>query len=298
MRLDQMDIFQDDSQTQVIIRFLSEVGLHFDWQEQNYWYPQQLDQQLNPGQSYPYFIQFTIPNETIGMHNFRFDVNMSKLERRNWNGYASTNNYYWTTPELTSTVEDNQIRIQPFPRLSAFVSRSAHSNDAPVIDPIVNKITDWGFDPVTVGINVFTEFNNVPLEVRQQIIYSDCLIAIATKRDISAVTGLWKTLEWLHNEVGIAFGLEKPILVLRDYEVQVGGLPSIMPAWQIPFDVYNLQAIERDLARHMPTFRQEILNTKSRAFWKNIGKVSLPLLAGFAAGAVVGPGIARALRPV
>ncbi|HEY4672655.1 MAG TPA: hypothetical protein VIH03_00655, partial [Nitrososphaerales archaeon] len=80
---------------------------------------------------------------------------------------------------------------------------------------------------------------------------------------------------------------DKPIIVLRDYEVQLGGLPSSIPSWQIPFDTANLQAIKTDLSKKMQSFRSRIAEKKDKEFWDGVKRVALPAAVGFLVGAAV-----------
>ncbi len=117
-------------------------------------------------------------------------------------------------------------------------------------------IREWGFDTITVGIEVEVPEEEVPLRVREEIKRADALIAIATPRFGDALTGLWRTLEWLHGEVGIAFGVDKPLLILKDKRVSLGGLLSYLSgAGHIPyieFDPYNLEELKLKLSTVMP----------------------------------------------
>lgn len=269
---------------------LDEIRLRLDWQESG-WYDWEVGRTLGPNEHHYFSISFPIPADVIGVRNFYLGaVTRDVFPQFNLvsYGYQSQPSQNLGLPVFSETTEPGSLKIMPMPVYDAFVSRSVHHIDAPTVDPIVRTIEGWGFNPHTVGIDIFTDFANIPYAVRENIARSDCVIAIATKRDQSAITGLWKTLEWLHGEVGIAFGVDKPILVLRDYEVQLGGLPSSIPSWQIPFDVYNLQAVDRDLARRMPQFRKEIADKKSRDFWSGVAKVGVPLALGFFLGAALG----------
>lgn len=96
-----------------------------------------------------------------------------------------------------------------------FVSRGLRQEDKAIGDPIVEMIREWGFETVTVGIEVKVPEEQVIQKIREEIRKADALIAIATPRYIDALTGIWKTLEWLHAEVGIAFGIDKPLLIQK-----------------------------------------------------------------------------------
>jgi len=118
--------------------------------------------------------------------------------------------------------------VYPTPFYRVFVSRGLSVEDRAIGDPIVEIIREWGFETVTVGIEVKVPDNQVPQAVREEIRKADAVIAIATPRYLDALTGLWRTLEWHHGEVGIAFGIDKPLLILKDKRTSLGGLPSYL----------------------------------------------------------------------
>lgn len=126
----------------------------------------------------------------------------------------------------------------------------------------------------------------VPWKVREEIMKADGVVAIATPRYIDALTGLWRTLEWLHGEVGIAFGVDKPLLILRDRRVSIGGLPSYLDRAGYPsieFDPYALDELDSSLSRVMPGFREWIETKKKQDFFEAIKGV----LAAVGAVAIV-----------
>lgn len=267
--------------------WLDDIGIQYSWQN-NLWYPYDVNRCLNPKASRYFSIEFEVPSDILGTNTFHVGANARYcIPYQTWKGHDYVETSRWSEPEATWTAEPGYIKIAPYPKYSAFVSRSVSERDSSTIDPIVQSIEDWGFEIHTVGINLFTAPEDVPDYVREWILKSDCLIAVATKRDISAITGLWKTLEWLHGEVGIAFGVDKPILILRDYEVQLGGLPSSIPSWQIPFDIANLQAIKTDLSMKMPAFRSQIGESRKTKFWVNMKNVAIPVVVGFLAGTAI-----------
>lgn len=128
-------------------------------------------------------------------------------------------------------------------------------------------IREWGFETVTVGIEVKVPEEQVPVKVKEEIKKSEAVVAIATPRFLDALTGLWRTLEWCHNEVGIAFGIDKPLLILKDKRVSLAGLPYYLAKYEqaplIEFDPYNLDRLKARLSTIMPGFRDWI-ETKRR----------------------------------
>jgi hypothetical protein len=105
----------------------------------------------------------------------------------------------------------------------------------------------------------------------------------ATRRIKDIVTKTWKTLEWIHGEAGIAYGLDKPMILIRDKNVDVGGLPSYLvsssPQIELPFDPYDLMRLGNELSFVMPSFRMAIQNKSSQVLVETLGKLAVGGLA-------------------
>ena len=97
------------------------------------------------------------------------------------------------------------IYSRPFYRI--FVSRGLSIEDRSIGDPITEMIREWGFNTITVRIEKHAPEEQVPTKVREEIQKCDAIVAVATPRYLDALTGLWRTLEWLYSETGIAYGL-------------------------------------------------------------------------------------------
>lgn len=137
------------------------------------------------------------------------------------------------------------ISVYPRPLYRVFVSRGLRAEDRVIEDrvigdPIVRMIREWGFETVTVGVEVKVPEELVPQKVKEEIMKADALIAIATPRFLDALTGLWRTLEWLHGEVGVAFGVNKPLLILKDKRVSLGGLPSYCKSFHQLIELFEI----------------------------------------------------------
>lgn len=247
--------------------YVQEVGVQFDWQySQNQWHGVQCGYLLNPGYQIGLpSIRFDVPNHCIGPHNYKFGVVLQ-----------SNHGGYWTDQYPTWADEPSQIAVSLLPRYQAFVSRSLLLQDNSAIDPIIRKIDLYGFDSYTVGINVFARGpENIPQTVKEEIRRSDCLIAIATKRDLT-VHGIYKTFEYLHGESGIAYGLNKPILILKEDEVQLGGIASMLP--QLEF-ARNNSSLIYDLEAKLWQFRQMVSDYKSSQFRDDLIDCGIKVLA-------------------
>jgi hypothetical protein len=185
------------------------------------------------------------------------------------------------------------ISVYPKPLYRVFVSRSLCVQDRVMGDPIVEMIREWGFQTVTIGVEIQVPEERVVETVREQIRTADAVIAIASPRHLDALSGFWKTLEWAHGEVGIGFGIDKPLLILKETRVVLGGLPAYLAARQTPnleFDAYQLEDLRTRLPAVMPEFRGWIETKRRQEFLASLGKLAVGALA-VVGGAVVISGV-------
>jgi hypothetical protein len=142
-------------------------------------------------------------------------------------------------------------------------------------------IEEWGFETKTVGIEVNVPDTYVPTGIRQEILAANAVIAILMPRILDSITNLWKTLEWAHDEIGITYGVDKPLLILKDSRVEPGGLPSLLmqrgQTLFLEYDPDNLNQLRCQLALLMPGFRQWIENQSSQMFLSTLGKIAVGL---------------------
>ena len=209
-------------------------------------------------------VSLLLPEDVVGRKIFTLKYQMYEYIDNEWidlGFYTSDKQYF--------------ISVYPKPLYRVFVSRGLRSEDRAIGDPIAEMIREWGFETVTIGIEVKVPEEQVPVRVKEEIKKSDAVVAIATPRFLDALTGLWRTLEWCHNEVGIAFGIDKPLLILKDKGVSLGGLPSYLAELKqtplIEFDPYNLDELRVGLSTKMPGFRDRI-ETKRRQEFDSLKK--------------------------
>jgi hypothetical protein len=171
------------------------------------------------------------------------------------------------------------ISVYPRPWYRVFISRSISSQDRKVGDVISSMISEWGFETATVGIEVKVSNAEVPDCVKDEISKANAVIAILTPRTRDAVTNLWRTLEWAQSEIGVAFGINKPLLILKDRRVELGGLPSFLvqygQALSLEYDDYNLNYLRYNLALLMPTFRAWIEGQNFQQFVELLKKLAI-----------------------
>ncbi len=154
------------------------------------------------------------------------------------------------------------------PRFRAFISRSNHDVDRPIVDAIVSVIQCWGFDTHTVGINeIEPDASRVPDRIVEEIAKADCVFAIATPRDVSSIPNLFRTLTWLHNEVSFSFMAQQPTLLLADESVLLDGLTGTDRIPTIRYSASDLGSFLDSLHRLMPEIRK-ILTDRTFRRWE------------------------------
>lgn len=232
-------------------------------------------------------VNLSLPENVVGRKIFRLKYRMYECIDNNWVdlGFYQPDKRYF-------------ISIYPRPLYRVFVSRGLRIEDRVIGDPIAEVIREWGFETITVGIEIKVPEEQIPSQVREEIRRADAVVAIATPRYMDALTGLWRTLEWAHNEVGIAFGIDKPLLMLEDGGVSIGGLPSYLAELKqtprIEFDPYNLDELIIGLSAVMPGFREWIENKRRQEFLDGLGRIIVSGLA-VAGGITILSGIIGAL---
>jgi len=263
------------------ILFASEVGLQLEFQQkQNLYYRKECSAQILPrAAQYVSHLTFEIPKTVAGILRYLVTYHLWEYN------YASK---VWE--DLGPFWEELKwyIKVLPVPYYKAFISRGLPPEDRLVGDQIVQMLEEWGFETFTVGIDEVVEPNALAPAVRERITSSDCLIAIATPRYLDALSGYWRTLEWLHGETGIAFGSSRPVLILRDQAVMVGGLMGELRELSVPYDPLNLDELRQRLGAIMPMFRQWIADKRREEFLAGLARIGVPLLIGGIVGFLVG----------
>jgi hypothetical protein len=250
--------------------YLSDLELDFDFGTYNL---KEIQGRVDP--RYEGFlgnISITLPKNVVGRKLFTLKYHLHELINNSWvdlGTYSSEKQYF--------------ISIYPKPLYGVFISRGLSVEDKAIGNPIAEMIREWGFQTVTVGIEVKVPEEQALMRIREEIKKSEAVIAIATPRFMDALTGTWRTLEWLHDEVGIAFGIDKPLLILKDKRVTLRGLPSYLSKPnQVPpveFDPYNLDELKIGLSRIMPDFREWIETKRKQAFNESLTNLAIGGLA-------------------
>jgi hypothetical protein len=191
------------------------------------------------------------------------------------------------------------VCIFPKPLYNVFLSRGIRIEDRIIGDPIAEMIREWGFNTITVGIEVDAPDNRVAFQIRKEIQQNaHATIVVATPRTLDLVTEAWNAAEWIHGETGISYGLDKPILILKDRNVSLGGLPSYLaksnPTIQLEFDPNDLHDLKGRLSTLMPSFRNAISHKNAQEFTENVRTLGLYGLAALG-GVILISGIVGAI---
>lgn len=262
------------------ILFASEVGLQLEFQKkQNLYYRKECAAQVSPrATQYVSSLAFEIPKINAGIVRYSVTHHLWEYSYagRIWQDLGP----FWEKLKW-------YIKVLPVPYYKVFVSRGLPPEDRLVGDQIVEMIQEWGFETFTVGIDELVDRKALAPAIKERIKTSDCLIAIATPRYVDALTGYWRTLEYLHGETGIAFGTSRPLLILRDQGVVVGGLPGELIELSVPYDPLNLEELRQRLGSRMPIFRQWVVDKKREEFLTSLAKVGIPLLIGGIVGFLI-----------
>jgi len=267
--------------------YVEQIGLQFEWQESK-WHSANRQVQI-PVSSTQYvgMSSFEIPARKAGMLRYRVGYHL-------WEFQSHLNK--WVDLGFNSSEIKYFINAMPTPFYRAFVARGVRREDRIVNDPIVNMIKSWGFETVTLPIEVEPEKGRVARTDREEIMKSDCLIAIATRRILDGLMGLWRTLEWLHGETGIAWGVDRPILILKEKGLLLEGLPGYLieeeECFTLEFDPLNPEELKPKLDVIMPSFREWIASKRRAEFMNAVitaASIAIPaLIVGGIIGFLVG----------
>ena len=190
----------------------------------------------------------------------------------------------------TRTAKPYGLVVVPATRYKAFLSRSLWDQDLAWGEQVRAMVEDWGFDCYTVGVEEDVSRPDTARVVRQRIVESDCLIAILSPR-AKTVDGLWRTLEWGHGETGIAYGIDRPLVILVDERVTLKGLPDYLTRFgEYPIIKYSEEEGPEPLKLHfaqvLPKTREYIANSRRPNWIDILGKVVVAIGAAAIIGGV------------
>jgi len=261
--------------------YAEKVWLQFDWQREQSYY-RDCCVQIPPKRNFFLTsISFNVPQEKAGQLVYAIG-----LELQHYDQSLNT----WSKLETWWTKKEFFINSIPLPYFKAFISRGVRPEDRVTTDPIAEMIKDWGFQTTTIGIERMVDTESIDEEIKNEIRKSDCFIAIATGRYIDAFRGMWRTLEYLHGETGIAFGLDKPLLFITEQGIIIEGLPGYLidkkKRPSLVFDPLNIQDLRQRIDYIMPSIREWISNRNAQEFWNNVGRLVGPFIIGLLIGGI------------
>ncbi|MBT9138652.1 MAG: hypothetical protein DDT31_01221 [Syntrophomonadaceae bacterium] len=102
----------------------------------------------------------------------------------------------------------------------AFLSCSFAENDREIVN-FFRKIIG-SFD-MEVQVYDYQEIGRIPDKVKENIIRSDCLIAIATRRKKIEGSDYWTYPDWIQHEISLASAYNKPIAIFVEEGVKIEG---------------------------------------------------------------------------
>jgi len=121
-------------------------------------------------------------------------------------------------------------------RFKAFLSCSFAEEDKEVIDFFKRMIEAFDIDLMVYD---YQEIGRISDKIKENIIKSDCLIAIATRRNKIEGSNYWTCSDWIQHEIALANAYNKPIAVFVEEGVKIEGLIA-MEERRERFDRRNL----------------------------------------------------------
>lgn len=115
-------------------------------------------------------------------------------------------------------------------RFKAFLSCSLADEDKEMIDFFSNMVAALDIDLLTYD---YQEIGRIPDKIKENIIKSDCLIAIATRRNKIERSDYWTCSDWIQHEIAIATAYNKPIAIFVEEGVKIEGLIAMEERRQI-----------------------------------------------------------------
>ncbi|MBU4000579.1 hypothetical protein KKG29_05435 [Patescibacteria group bacterium] len=103
----------------------------------------------------------------------------------------------------------------------AFLSCSFAEEDRDIIDFFKKIIQSFNITPLVYD---YQEIGRLTDKVKENIIQSDCLIAILNRRNKIEGNNYWTCSDWIQHEIAIANAYKKPIAIFIEDNVKIEGL--------------------------------------------------------------------------
>lgn len=223
-----------------------------------------------------------LPTSIYGRQPFTIEYNVDYFDFRKWvylNRYFSSDKKYFIN--ILSRREIGSSRY------TVFLSRSLRQEDQYVGDVVAQRIRQWNLGTRTVGIEIEASDTEAANIIRNEIRNSDALVALATPRSYDLMSRTWRTLDWLHDEAGIAFGINKPLMIIKEASVTLGGLPRYLTKFNdcplIEYRTAQPSILTDCIDYYMPYFREAIKKDRSDKFFHGLAQAGIIVLASIGA---------------
>lgn len=142
-------------------------------------------------------------------------------------------------------------------RLNAFIAYSFDQKDKQFTHKLKKVLIKLGVHPITGDIGVDSPAEQVLKKMKE----SDFVIVLLTKRFpiMEGDCGDWMTSEWIYNEIGMAFALNKPMVFLCEKGLRPGGIKESVAGIQyfkretFPYIVPRLGQLLTDVKEKLHT---------------------------------------------
>jgi hypothetical protein len=120
--------------------------------------------------------------------------------------------------------------------------------------------------------------------IKKEIRNADGVVAIATPRNYDQITSTWRRLEWFHGEAGISYGIDRPLLIIREGNVRLEGLPKYLTSFDdtpiIHFTADELDKLIYNIDSLMLYYRESVNKKRVDKFFAKLFAGGTILLAG------------------
>lgn len=172
---------------------------------------------------------------------------------------------------------------------SLTIDEPSNSQTEWIRDFVAQRLRQWNLE--TIGIEVYAAERDTIRTIQKEIRNADGVTAIATPRNYDQITDTWRTLEWIYSETGITYGINKPLLILRESSVQLDALPQYLNSFEnIPnfdFSRNNLNKLIHDIDYYMPYYRESVKKERVDRFYFDLLTGGIIFLVGYGLGNIL-----------
>lgn len=226
--------------------------------------------------------RFRLPYSLYGRQPFTLEYEIRYFDYNQWyyiDRFRTNNRRYFISILPRREIGSSKCTV--------FLSRSIRPEERYIGDLVARRLRQWNLDTRTVGIEVVSSDVEASTTIRNEIRACDGLIALATPRNFNSLNKTWQTLEWLHDEAGIGFGINKPLMIIKDATVDLGGLPKYLTKFNdyplIEYSITHPTVLLDGIDYYMPYFREAIKKDRANRFFSGLVQGGIIILAGLKA---------------